>query len=53
MIGGARVRRTVVPMRVVSEFRDRFGSEPLEMIDVAKHIVDGAGLPGNKPSPAT
>jgi membrane protein len=32
---------------------DRFGSEPLEMIDVAKHIVDGAGLPGNKPSPAT
>ena len=29
-----------------------FGSEPLEMIDVAKHIVEGGVLPGKSPKPA-
>jgi membrane protein len=30
-----------------------FGAESLEMIDVAKHIVEGGILPGKNPSPAT
>ena len=29
-----------------------FGSEPLEMLDVAKHIVEGGVVPGNKTPPA-
>ena len=32
---------------------DRFGSEPLEMIDVARHIVDGATVPRHQPQPGT
>jgi membrane protein len=30
-----------------------FGSEPLEMVDVARHIVEGGVLPGQKPVPGT
>jgi membrane protein len=31
---------------------DKFGSEPMEMIDVAKHIVEGGTVPPHKPKPA-
>jgi membrane protein len=48
------LRREQLEQRVAAN--DRFGSEPMEMIDVARHIVDGGGLPGKPPpagSPAT
>ena len=31
---------------------DTWGSEPMEMIDVARHIVEGGTLPGKDPKPA-